>query len=454
MNSKMILKLALSGVVVGVPTAGCANMNAFSVKGISSVEKLAKQAEKNARKAEKHLAKGDLEKAVGYAESAVEGDLTNPEYRGILARVYMAQGKFKSAERTLTDVMELGVSDPRTVVSLALTRIAQGRTSSAISIIEANRSLISDSDYGLALALAGEEKRAVDVLTEAIRADGAGARTRQNLALAYAMDGRWREARIMASQDLAQDAVNEQISEWAHYARPGAYERRIAGLLNVTPQVDAGQPVRLALANSATGFAKASPVPESSPVDLVPAAVRELAAVGPAPIATSVGFAAAEKDVAVAPMPAMEAPLIKAPAGPVKAAVASQPKPNAAPAPVPAAKPVNAAPVKLALAEVEPRQSSPRSVSGTHIVQLGAFSSSEGAKEAWAKYTKSYAVLQGFNSASSTVTVGGKKLIRLAAMGFGNKSSADAACKSIQAKGGSCIVRSVGSTPPVRLASR
>ena len=452
MNSKMILKLALSGVVIGVPTAGCANMNPFSAKGVSSVEKLAKQADKNARRAEKYLAKGDLEKAVTYAEAAVEGDLTNAEYRGILARIYMAQGKFKSAERTLMDVMELGVSDPRTVVSLTLARIAQGRAASAISMMEANRSLISDSDFGLALALAGEEKRAVEVLTEAIRADGAGARVRQNLALAYAMDGRWREARIMASQDLAQEAVNEQISEWAHYARPGAFERRVAGLLNVTPQADAGQPVRLALTSNGTGFAQAAAVNASTPVDLVPSAVRELAPVGPAPIATSAGFAAAEKDVSVSSFPAMDAPLIKAPEGPVKSAMASQPKSNATP--VPSAKPASKTPVKLALAEVEPRQSAQRSVTGTHIVQLGAFSSSESAKAAWAKYSKNYSVLQGFGSASSTVTVDGKKLIRLAAMGFGNKSSAEAVCKSIQAKGGSCMVRSVGSTPPVRLASR
>ncbi len=467
MNSKMIVKLALSSAVIAVPTAGCTNMGVSSTKGMTSAQKLSKQADKSARKAEKYLAKGEVDRAAGYAEAAVEGDMKNVEFRSLLARVYMAQGKFKSAERTLMDVMELGVSDPRTVVSLALTRIAQGRTGSAISMIEANRSAISDSDFGLALALAGQEKRAVDVLTEAIRVDGAGARVRQNLALAYAMSGRWRESRIMASQDLTQEGVKKQISEWAHYARPGAYERRVAGLLNVTPQVDGGQPVRLALANTTTGLAMVAPVeaPASSPVDIVPSEVRELAAVGPAPIATSVGFAAAEKDVAVAPKPSMEAPLIKAPSGPVKAAAIPAPPvvtpirtakvvPTVKPVSVPVTRPAVKAPVKLALATVEPRKPSRRSISGTHIVQLGAFSSSANAKKAWKKYSSSYSVLSGFSSASSSVTVGGKRLVRLAAMGFGNKSSAAAACKSIKAQGGSCIVRSVGSKPPVRLASR
>jgi len=460
MNSKMIVKLALSGAMVAVPTTGCSSIgNALginSTKGITSVEKLAKKAEKNQRKAEKQFAKGRLDKAQTYAEMAVEGDLTNASYRSTLAKVYMAQGKFKSAEQTLNDVLQLGVKDPRTVISLALTRISQGRTASAIALVEANRSVVSDSDYGLALALAGRDEQAVDILTAAIRSSDATARTRQNLALAYAMNARWREARIMASQDLAQTAVNEQISEWAHYARPGAYQRRVAGLLNVTPQADNGQPVRLALANANRALADAGvqvqPEPASSSVNLEPAN-RELAATGPAPISTSVGFAAAEKDVKVAavskaapevaPKPAMEAPLIAAVKGPIKTAMA-QASTKVAPA-------VNA-PRKLAIASPAPKRT--RSISGTHIVQLGAFSSAGNARAAWAQYSNKYSVLSDFSSASSSVTVGGKRLVRLAAMGFGNKASADAACEGIKRQGGSCMVKSVGKSKPVRLALR
>lgn len=471
MNSKMIVKLALSGAVIAIPTAGCSTLNVGGAKGISSTDVLAKRAESNARKAEKQLAKGKLDKAQRFAELAVEGDLTNPSYRSTLAKVYMAQGRFQSAEQTLNDVVQLGINDPRTVVSLALTRIAQGRTQSAIALIEANRSLISDSDYGLALALGGQDAQAVDVLTQAIRADGATARTRQNLALAYALNGRWREARIMASQDLDAEAVNKQISEWAHYARPGAYERRIAGLLGVTPQADSGQPVRLALANAnKPALASAAPAQApkasqepvkvaSSPVDLLPRQDQELKATGPAPvnllprqdqkaavapaaapIATNVEFAAAaENNTQVAAVkPAMEAPLIAAVKGPLKKAVA--------------AAPVAKAPVKLAIANTKPKLQ--KQMSGSHVVQLGAFSSTDSAKRAWTEYNRQYSVLGGFASASSSVTVGGKRLVRLAAMGFGNKESADSVCERIKSRGGSCIVRSVGSKKPVRLALR
>lgn len=402
-----------------------------------------------ARKAEAAFAKGQIAKALPYAEQAVEQDLANREYRDLLARIYMADGRFKSAERTLMDVMELGQVDPRTVVSLALTRIAQGRVESAIALIEANRSIVPASDYGLTLALAGQSGRAVDILTDAIRTDSASARTRQNLALAYALDGRWRESRIMAVQDMSQDQVNLRIAEWAQYARPGAYEARVAGLLKVTPQADAGQPVRLALANVTNNLAQVE-LPVQA--DVVVASIdpnQELAAVGPAPASQSAGFLAADEDVRVAiapvtaPTPLFEAPLIAAAKGPTKTASV----------PEIISKPVMAPekPVKFALAIVEPEPSSARQVGGTHLVQLGAFSTAANAKRAWSKFSERYGILSGFSSASSTVNVNGKTLTRVAASGFGNKAAADAVCKQIKVSGGDCIVRSMSS--PVRLAS-
>jgi D-alanyl-D-alanine carboxypeptidase len=266
MNSKFIVKMALTSAVVAVPGIGWTSLGMSSTLNASSTDATVKKAHSWARKAEKLMVKGQTEKALGFAEMAVEGDINNRDYRALLARIYMANGRFQSAERTLMDVMELGQVDPRTVVSLSLSRIAQGKIDSALSLIESNRSLVSASDYGLTLALAGQSKQAVEVLTEAIRSDNANARTRQNLALAYALDGRWREARIMAVQDMPETAVNDHIADWAQYARPGAYEVRVAGLLKVTPQVDAGQPVRLALGGIPATMADATPA--SSPVDL------------------------------------------------------------------------------------------------------------------------------------------------------------------------------------------
>ena len=370
-----------------------------------------------------------------------------------------------------------GQVDPRTVISLALSRIALGKVESAIALVEANRAIVPASDYGLTLALAGQSGRAVEVLSEAIRSDNATARTRQNLALAYALDGRWREARVMAVQDMDQDRVNQRIVEWAQYARPGAYEMRVAGLLKVTPQSDSGQPVRLALANVPSNLA----VGQVEAAEATMASAKQnsaLAAIGPAPMPESGGFEAASKvDTRVASLPIYSpntpsiaapsravgritmvsnpvlgmiipdkrVPLIMAQKGPMKqAGIAANQK-------VLASSTVK--PVKLALADVAPKTSPSGGVKGSHLVQLGAFANAESAKKAWDQYSNRYSVLSGFSSASSTVVVNGKTYVRLAAMGFDSKNGADSVCNSIKAKGGSCLVRNISENQPVKLAA-
>lgn len=435
MNNTLFFKLAISTAFIAVPSVGCTQMGVSSASANVSADAQAKKALAWAQKSEKMLAKGQVDKALTYAEAAVEGELRNVEYRALLARIYMQQGRFVAAERTLMDVVELGQADPRTIVSLALAKTAQGKVESAISLVDAHRAILPASDYGLALALAGDNKRAVDVLVDAIRSNNATSRTRQNLALAYALDNRWREAQVMASQDMPQTVVDQRIVQWAQYARPGAYEVRVAGLLGVKAQADTGQPVRLALSAASTDVQMASVAAPETTSFAMAETVGELAAIGAAPVDFGAG---AEESVQVAvasAAPAFEAPLIKAPAGPSKAAETAV-----------------KAPVKLALADTRPAVT--KSVAGTHLVQLGAYSSSANAKEAWGKLQSKYGVLQGFESASSSVTVNGKKLTRLAAMGFGNKASAVAACQAIKAKGGDCMVRSTGgeTSAPVRMA--
>jgi D-alanyl-D-alanine carboxypeptidase len=466
MNKNLIVKLALSAVVFTVPAVSVSGETAKD-GAVSKEERLkAKKAFQAAKKAEKFLAQGQSAKALPFAETAVSIDLYNLEYRSLLARAYMKEGRFKSAERTLMDVMELGKSDARTLVSIALTRIAQGKVDSAIALVDANQGVLPASDYGLALALAGETKRGISVLTDSIRADNGNARTRQNLALAYALDGRWRDSQVMAMQDMPKDVVDKRIVEWAQYTRPGAYQARIAGLLGVTPQEDAGQPVSLALnvmageVNVAAAQYAPIPAPLAAPVVAPMAPVAELAAVGPAPVDVP---GVAPKDVpavaaVVAVMQQLEAPLIKAPEGPAKkaqpqAVKAAMAKPVAKPAVQPAAKPA-AKPVKLALADTTPAASS-RPASGSHLIQLGAFSSVENAQKAWGQFTTKFGVLQDFRSASSSVVVNGKRFIRLAAMGFGNASSANAVCGQIKSKGGDCVVKTINGTvvAPVRMAA-
>jgi len=69
---------------------------------------------------------------------------------------------------------------------------------------------------------------------------------RQNLAYAYALDGSWREAKLMAQQDVPADKLNERLQTWAAMASPDDTRRRVASLIGAPLRSDTGQPMALA----------------------------------------------------------------------------------------------------------------------------------------------------------------------------------------------------------------
>ncbi|MGB5724825.1 MAG: SPOR domain-containing protein, partial [Parasphingorhabdus sp.] len=258
----------------------------------------------------------------------------------------------------------------------------------------------------------------------------------------------------------------------AQMARPGAYETRVAAVLNVTPVAnDPGQPVRLALRPTQVPVSVAASSDQDYESEVASFDRNSpLPAIGPAPKAEDyVDFLAQENNVKVAnvAIPASEAvakapvkiPLVKADAKPVRVAatkfIEESDKPvvakKAAFQTVPAVKPV------LQKAAFQPAAKPATVPSGTHLVQLGAFSSAEGAKRAWGILSAENSDLNSFNYATSPINVNGKTLYRLAAIGFGNAQSADAMCDGIKAKGGNCIVRNapgVNKASPSRMASK
>lgn len=425
MTKKPMLKMAVSSLIIGVSLASCSTMSASD----NSV--------KLTQKAEKSLVKGDVEKAIVNAEEAVLLAPRDAEARRILAQAYMQEGRFLSAEKTFEDAMAVGDNSARTIISLSMMQIAQGKQSQALDLLEGKKSILPPSDYGLALALAGETSRGVDVLSNLVRSGVNSPKVRQNLAFAYALDGRWREAKLMAEQDVKPEVLNQRILQWAQLARPNAHEARVASLIGVTPaKFDSGQPEQLALG------------PQSDNAEAV-----EFAANNPAP-----DFFVPGTEPSAAPNP-----INFASAAPVSIPLpASQPAaevPESAAA-APNAEPLRKAPIietigagRSRTAQLAPTAKSSAG-NGTYIIQLGAFSSPESAKQAWSKLTKQYSTLAPFGNASSTIKVNGRTLYRLAATGFGNEESARAMCGRIKSRGGSCIVRNVqDNAAATRLAS-
>lgn len=468
-NRALALKLAASTILVGSVLVSCsAHGGGGRPQSLSS-------------SSQKALAAGKTDKALEKAEAAVALDPRNPELRKTLAQAYLANGRFASARQSLDDALALGDASARTVISLALMHVAEGRTNAAQALLEQHRETIPASDYGLALALAGDTKAGVEVLAQLIRSGDNAPKVRQNLAFAYALDGRWREAQIMAGQDLDPQVAQQRIAEWARIAHPDAHAQRVASVLGVTPAaMDPGQPVMLALSATpsmgevATQIGQQAMAPAAGPIELPPVEDKpmELAGVESVPVPASEPapvMAEAAPAVAAAPSGAIVAPLLTAreivqplPASYRRKAVrklrpemvakrqmiVEQEKVQvaAAPAPKPAPKP---APAKAAPAPAVFQKASFSPVSnGAFAVQLGMFSSAANANRAWAGYSAKHKDLAAFSKVAVPTTVGARTLHRLTANGFADEKSARAMCAQVRSGGGECIIARATSTKP------
>jgi Flp pilus assembly protein TadD len=385
--------------------------------------------------------------AIQLAEQAVEKTPNDAGFRALLGSAYFAGGRFKSAEAAYKDALSIYSDQPQVVLKLALVEIAQGKNAEALSYLEAGREVLDPSDYGLAVALAGQPERAIDVLQTAARGPDADARIRQNLALAYALAGDWTNAKTVAAQDVPGDQLDARIHQWMQMANSGNGATAVASLIGVTPAaVDPGQPTRLALnkADTNTRMAQAAPAPAPTPV--------------PAPQPQQVAEA-------VAPPP----PVAVAPAPPVELAAAA-PAPEPMPyVKVPArktakaasAKKASAAPVKTA--EIRNVSAPKKRVSvrtaamsghSTAVVQLGAYSNPKSVLAAWNIKARKFRSLVSYTPMSARFASPKGTFYRLSVKGFGSVNEAVALCSSLRHSGGSCFVRNVAGDTPVQIASR
>ena len=186
--------------------------------------------------------------AVAAAEAAVLAAPMLSAARAQLGAAYLAAGRFRAAAEVLADAVALGDTRAPTALRLTLALIGDGQADAAQALLANRAQDWPAADLGLALALAGQPQAAVRVLETAVREDMGSPALRQNLALAYALAGRWREARLMASLDLPADQIGARIERWASMAQAGVSAQRLALLLRVPfAPSDEGLPAALAL---------------------------------------------------------------------------------------------------------------------------------------------------------------------------------------------------------------
>jgi Flp pilus assembly protein TadD len=387
-----------------------------------------------ATKAQMALAANDVASAVPLAERAVESNPQDAGFRTLLGNCYLAAGRFASAEAAYRDSLTIYAAQPQVVLKLALVQIAQGKNDEAKLLLAEAQAILDPSDAGLALALAGDSQTAVATLEPAARAVGADARTRQNLALAYAFSGEWAKARIVAAQDVPADQVDSRIQQWMVLAKPARASDQVAAFIGVQPATsDPGQPVRLALnKDAAVQQASAEPVAQPAPVETpVETAVAE-----PVPAPEPVALAAAEPVAPPPPPPAYVEP------EPVKLAEA---RPALSPAAVRLSEPLAKA----------PKAAAPRAAGKSRaVVQIGAYSSRDRVAAAWNKVSGKYGSLKRYTPVTARFAGAQGTVYRLAVKGFDSERDAVNLCASLKKAGASCFVRTVSGDAPVQFASR
>lgn len=462
---------------LGVTTA----MAAVMLTGCAT--NAAPRAEVSASNAQLALANGQHADAVREAEAAVAADPRNAAYRMTLGNAYLEAGRFAAASTSFEDAMALGERSPRAALSLVLALTGQARYAEAATLLNDWQGEIAASDLGLAYALAGQPERGVHVLTNAIRGGDNSVKTRQNLAYAYAVAGRWREARMMVAQDVPAHEVGQRMAEWAQMTHAEAYNARVASLLGVPANVrDSGQPTQLALVNAPsaeqlaaeTSYPVAAPQAAAAPVERmnVPVTGGELPPVGaPSPRygearnAAPATFADAFADETQRPVAAQPVRSTAPALAPLDSTAIAPPAAASGPASRPAARGASLASntsITPDIARPALRTSVPPAASGvpTHLIQLGSFSSEAGAERAWGIYMERYPELADREKVITQAVVNGRNYWRVSAGGYDNAGSR-AMCSRVDASHGEgCISWAASSPLPgaldtgVRLARR
>ena len=399
-----------------------------------------------ATKAQMALAANDVATATSLAERAVEKSPRDAGFRALLGNCYLAAGRFASAEAAYKDSLTLVATQPQVVLKLALVEIAQGKNDEAKYLLAQAQGMLDAADTGLALALAGDPQNAVSVLEPAARAVGADSRTRQNLALAYALAGQWEQAKVVAAQDVPGDQLDARIQQWMVLSKPARASDQVAALIGIQPVAsDPGQPTRLALN-------EAEPVRQvaNEPIGDVPQGLTSTATVELTPVETPPAepVAVAEADPTPAPVPEI-APVAVAEAAPAPIAPAvavGEARPALSP---------TAARLSESLATIR-KASAPRIAKGNSraVVQIGAYSSRDRVATAWNKVAGKHGSLKRFVPVTARFSGAKGTVYRLAVKGFASDREAVSLCASLKRAGASCFVRTTSGDAPVQFAWR
>lgn len=458
---------AVSAVALAAMLSGCAASHEKTGFGGRTADNVGL-----ATRALMALNSNDTANAIDFAERAVANTPDDAGFRAILGNAYFKAGRFASAEAAYKDSLTIYSNQPQVILRLALVETALGKRDEAVSFLEAGRSVLDSSNYGLALALAGRAADAIPILETAARDPKADATVRQNLAFAHALSGDWTEARTIAAQDVPGDKLDSRIREWMQIAIPAKASDQVAALTGITPAaVDRGQPVRLALRKSDTMLAQATapaPKPAAQAAPEPQVQVAEAAPRAPAP--QRIVQAAAAPIPVPEPTPTEAAAPVAAPTPTPTPVVAEAPAPTPVAIIAAAARDVTTAAaqeVSSVVQAIMPKKVAPaqhakphrvaafhrRTGKGTAVMQIGSYRSPEQVMAGWHNLTQRYPALRSYVPSKARFDSPKGTFWRLSIQGFDNQRDAIERCNMLKSRGGQCFVRNFAGDAPVEIAS-
>lgn len=466
-----------------------AGADARTVPAVSKTQPDKKKAASLTTSAWTALGKGDATKAVSDAEAVTLLLPRDAGTRTLLGRAYLAAGRFRSAETAYGDALALDPSLGRAAINRALAQIALGQDDAARASLAAAQGEAPDADVGLAWALLGDMDTARTRLIAAAREAGADARTRQNLGLAYALEGRWTDAVAVAEQDVPADLMPQRLRRWAMIAQlKGDPAMQVGAILGVLPGADEGQPAELALAQPPAATAEPMMLAQAASIETAAVVVPQIhndnvsvvtqTAITPPPLEQLAALPEAEaapltKGAPAVTPPTTAMPKIEAWAGPprmrIREARIVEVKPPAV-ASAAARKTAVARPRALRLTRsLPPAKVAPKPVilaahsrltsplpkfTGKWAVQLGAYSTASRTEVAWSRISSRVTFLSTHMPTGSKVRRGAAMVHRLSVGGFASRMEATRLCVRVKAAGGSCFVRPVYDDRPMQWALR
>jgi Flp pilus assembly protein TadD len=366
-----------------------------------------------------------------------------------LGRAYVAQGEAKKAQDVYLAALAIDSSDARILNGLGIAYDLDGDHATAQSHFRAGVTLAPNdldlrNNLAYSLISTHDYDKAIALLEPVYLAGQGGARLRQNLALAYGLNGRDTEARAVAAEDLSPVEVDRNMAIYRQLRDGGAPREDLLTM---------GRPsfTRGGLDNKPAAPAAEPPAPQAQPVVtepvVMPPVVAEPVVAEPVPVSgpTEVTLSPASATPVIESKPEVvaeaprEAPPVKAPPE-EKPPVADKPVDLVASAPTAAtqveAMPTAAPTATPSLATDLPAPASTIGLGGSKVY-LGQYDNESAAREAWIAVWTNNSTVLGSLVASIEPSNGKTALF---AVGSGSAQQASDICTQLRSSGVSCGV--------------